>query len=185
MGLIIALPFMFLAIMNIFAATPTGQYHLSDELLISGNIDMNGYNITNSGYIDASQYCDGAGNNCENMSESGGSEFIPKTAMWTTQSYYFYSSCYGGQYNETKGSYTIGPNGGVLRITKKLPSDGCGSGWSINLYKNDNLIYSGGGGSLVEDLFFGDVLKVEKSCNSYCNTNEDYKTGITIELWEY
>lgn len=47
MGAVIAIPFMFLAIMNIFAATPTGQYHTSDELYMTSNLDINNQNITN------------------------------------------------------------------------------------------------------------------------------------------
>ena len=51
MGVIIAIPFMFLAIMNIFATAPTGQYHSSDELFVAKNMSFNGYNLTNVGAI--------------------------------------------------------------------------------------------------------------------------------------
>ena len=50
MGLIIAIPFLFIAITNIFAAGSGGQFHDISEIIM-GNLDMQGKNITNVGNI--------------------------------------------------------------------------------------------------------------------------------------
>ena len=46
MGLIIAIPFLFIAITNIMAVESDGQFHTMSEILM-GNLDMQGGNITN------------------------------------------------------------------------------------------------------------------------------------------
>ena len=51
LGLIIAIPFIILAINTITAAGPTGQYHSASELYVDSNIDMNKHNLTNTGNI--------------------------------------------------------------------------------------------------------------------------------------
>ena len=66
LGLVIAIPFLFMAIANIMAAAPSGQYHFFSELFVDQDIDMNNNKITNlsvptisvdaatKGYVDAS-----------------------------------------------------------------------------------------------------------------------------------
>ena len=53
MGLIIAIPFLILAISNIIATTPapTGQYHSASELWVNQDIEMNNFKLNNSGNI--------------------------------------------------------------------------------------------------------------------------------------
>ena len=51
LGLIIAIPFLILAITNIIAVAPTGQYHPSSELFVDSDIDLNNKSIINSGNI--------------------------------------------------------------------------------------------------------------------------------------
>ncbi|NOR85775.1 hypothetical protein GQ473_06680 [archaeon] len=57
LGLVIAIPFLFMAIVNIVAVAPTGQYHLFSELFVDQDIDMNNNKITNlsvpTGSVDA------------------------------------------------------------------------------------------------------------------------------------
>ncbi|NOR85773.1 hypothetical protein GQ473_06670, partial [archaeon] len=52
LGLIIAIPFLILAISTIMATVPSGQYHPISELWVDANIDMQGNNITNTGDLD-------------------------------------------------------------------------------------------------------------------------------------
>ena len=69
MGIIIAIPFLFITILQIMAVPAGGQYHPLSELFVDSNIDMQGKNITNVGAIKSTEYCDSNGLNCKNASK--------------------------------------------------------------------------------------------------------------------
>ena len=69
LGIIIAIPFLFIAITQIMAVPAGGQYHPLSELFANSNLDMNGMNITNVSIVKATKYCDENGNNCDRSGE--------------------------------------------------------------------------------------------------------------------
>ncbi|MCK5593637.1 MAG: hypothetical protein KAI18_00170 [Candidatus Aenigmarchaeota archaeon] len=75
-GLIIALPFMILAISNIFAATTMPLVgHSISELFVDGNLDMNGFNLTNTETITLTSLC------FDGVCKSSWSE-LAETILW-------------------------------------------------------------------------------------------------------
>jgi len=78
-GLVVAIPFLILAISQIIAASPpSGQYHPLSELWVNTDLDMDGKSIVNTEKIDvntnisAQYYCDENGINCKNTSDGWG-----------------------------------------------------------------------------------------------------------------
>lgn len=82
LGMIIALPFLFMVVLQIMAVPPSGQYHPLSELFADSNLDMQGMNITNTGTVKAIEYCDENGLNCGSLSSIGGGvEYIPNPSF--------------------------------------------------------------------------------------------------------
>ena len=91
MGLIIAIPFLFMAISNIIAAAPTtGQYHSASELYVDGDIDMNNNTLINSGNI--------------SITGSGGGIVFPDGSVQTSAGNINYAIFGTSWYNDALGT---------------------------------------------------------------------------------
>ena len=121
LGLIIAIPFLFIAITNILAVGLDGQFHTADELYINSNIDMNGKNITSMGGIQIIDGTEGMGkiltsdvSGTANWQAVGGS--VPSGAVMS----FNLASCPTGwtELVAARGRYIVGrPSGGTLAGT--------------------------------------------------------------------
>ncbi len=81
MGVIIAVPFLILAISTIMAAVPGGQYHSVTELFVDSDLDMGGHNITNAGKVEA----------LKGIKVGYTEDATAGTLRWTGQAFEFYN----------------------------------------------------------------------------------------------
>ena len=187
LGLIIAIPFLILAINTIIAAAPSGQYHPASELYVDQDIDMNNNKIINSGNITINGsengiiFDDGTA-----LTSAGSGAGIPGSAIWVTKTFEWWDGSKSVYY---LGKITVGSKGGFFGTFEgpggdhychhhiKYSINGVGMGAIPSTRLNHNL----NPGDNVE--FWS--CPNSDCVNAYGSCRDDIKAWIRIGLWDY
>lgn len=188
-GIIIALPFMIMAINSIFASATSMPLvgHPISELFVDADLDMGGYAIINSGNITIPNSGDGImfsdGNLMTSAEDSAG---IPGSAIWISKTFEWWDC---GPYVFTVGSYTVGSKGGYIGTVEGV--GGYHYCTKYLYYYVNGVEIENTGFRINQPLNPGDVFSVKGCHDAACTTGVTgscsctSKAWVKIGLWDY